>query len=103
MNFQYSFSALNVRIAHKYLSVKSARTKKCRVKYITSVCCSHNNNRIVILKAVHFNKKLVKGLLTLVMTAAKACASLSAHCVDLVYKDDSRSVFLSLLKKISYS
>ena len=44
VDLQNILSALYIGVADKYLSVKSARTKKCRVKDITSVGRSHNDD-----------------------------------------------------------
>ena len=103
MYLEYFFSSLNIGIAYHYLSVETSGTEKCGVKDITAVCCRNYDNALVALKAVHFNKELVKGLLTLIVTAAQSCASLAAYCVDLVDEDDRGSIFLCCFKKVSYS
>ena len=83
MYLEYFFSSLNIGIAYHYLSVETSGTEKCGVKDI--------------------NKELVKGLLTLIVTAAQSCASLAAYCVDLVDEDDRGGIFLCCFKKVSYS
>ena len=39
-------------------------------------------------EAVHFNEKLVKCLLSLVVTATETCATVSTNCVDFVNEDN---------------
>jgi len=44
---------------------------------------------------VHLDQQLVEGLLALVVTAAKACAALTATASDLVDEDDAGTVCLA--------
>src|SRR5690606_36728929 len=55
----------------------------------------------VRFKAVHFHEKLIQRLLALVMSTFKACAPVAAHSVDLIGKDDTWCVSLTLLEQIS--
>ena len=90
MYLKYSFSAVDVRIAYDYLSVKSARTHKSRIENIRSVSCGNKDNALVCSEAVHLYKQLVKCLLTLIVTTAKTCASLATYGVNLINEDDTR-------------
>ena len=103
MYLENFLSALDIWISNHNLSVETSGTEKCGVEDITSVGGCDNDNALVALKAVHFNKELVKGLLTLIVTAAKTCASLTAHSVDLIDEYDSGGIFLCCFKKVSYT
>src|SRR5574344_2704450 len=103
MYLKNCLSAFDVRIADKHLPVETTWTHKCRVKNVRAVCGSYHNNAFVYAKAVQFNKKLVKCLLALVVSATKSCSPLATYRVDFIYKDNTRFVFLCLVKQISYT
>ena len=103
MNLEDSLSALCIGIADSYLTVKTAGSQQSRVKDIGTVCRSNDDNSLILLKAVHLNKELVKGLLTFIVTAAQSCTSLTANSVDLVDENDSGSILLCSFKKVSYT
>ena len=88
--FKNSLSAVDIRIAYNYLSVKSARTHKSRIENIGSVSSGNKDNALVCTKTVHFYKQLVKSLLTLIVTATEACTSLTTYGVNLINKDNTR-------------
>ena len=100
---EYLFSASQIGIAYRDLSVKSTGTEKCGVKYIGAVCRRHNDNALASVKAVHLYKQLIERLLTLVMSASETCASMTADCIYLVYKDDSGGVSAGGLKEIAHT
>ncbi len=52
-------------------------------------------------EAVHLDEKLVEGLLALVVSAAEACAAVTADGVDLVDEDDAGGVLLALLEEVA--
>ncbi len=87
MYFQNFLSALYVWIIYHYLSVKTSRTEKSGIKDILTVRSSHNDYPLVALEAVHFNKELVKGLFTFVVTASETRAAVTSHSVYFVYKN----------------
>ncbi len=49
-------------------------------------------------KSIHFNKQLVKRLFTLIMTAAKTCATLTTYCINFINENNTRSIFLRVFK-----
>ena len=98
---QDGYPAVLVRIVHRHLPVKPAGTHQRRIQDIPPVGGGHHNDAFVHGKAVHFHQQLVQGLLTFIVSAAQACAPVTAHRVDLIYKDDCGSHFLRLVKKIS--
>ena len=103
MYLEYFLSALYIRIVDHYLTVKTTRTEQCAVKNVRSVGSGDYYNALVCTEAVHFDKQLVKGLLALVVTAAKACASLTSDSIDLIYKYNCRRIFLCLIEQVSYT
>ena len=52
MYFEYFFSSCNVRDPYYDLSVETARSQKCRVKYIRSVGCSQDNDPRIFCKTI---------------------------------------------------
>ena len=103
MNSEDSLSSLGVGISDSDLSVKASRSEKRRIKDIGTVCCGNDYNALIFFKSIHLNKKLVESLLSFIVTAAHSCASVTAYCIDLVYKDYGRRLFFRLVKKVSDS
>ena len=103
VHLEDSLTSVDVGIADDDLTVEASRTEQSRVKHVGTVCRGDEDNALVHAKAVHLNKQLVERLLTLVVAAAEACAPLSADSVDLVYKDDTGRVFLSLIEQVAHS
>jgi len=101
MNPEDSLTAVYIGIAYNNLTVKSARTHKSRIENIGSVGCGNKDYTFICTETVHFNKQLVKSLLTLIVAAAKTCASLATYGVNLINKDDTRRVFLCLIKEVT--
>src|SRR5699024_2180801 len=83
MYSKYCFTAFDIRTADRNLSVKTSRTEQCRIKDVRSVCSGYHDDAFVFPKAVHFYKKLVKCLFTLIVTTADTCATLPADSIDL--------------------
>ena len=102
VNLEYLFSALEVGKLYGNATVESTGTRKCGIKHFGTVGCCKNDYSRVAFKAVHFGKELIERLLTLVVTAHTAVATLTADGVNFVNKHDARCFFLSLLKEVSY-
>ena len=83
-----SFASFNIGSADYDLTVKTAGTKKSRVEDICAVGCCHNDDSGVVSETVHLNKKLVKSLLTFIVTAAHTCTSVTAYGINFVDKYD---------------
>ena len=56
----------------------------------------------MVIEAVHLGQKLVERLLALVVATKAAAIALLADGIDLIDKDDARSLFLGLLKQVAY-
>src|SRR6202021_3449351 len=66
-----------------------------------AVGCGGEEDAVVGLEAAHFDEELVEGLLTLVVSAAETCATVTTDCVDLVDEDDTGGVLFALLEEVA--
>ncbi len=87
-------SSYDIRDPDDDLTVESARTQQCRVKYIRTVGRSQDDDSCVLCEAIHFDQQLVEGLFPFIVSAAKTCASLTTYRIDLIdpnsrYKEHS--------------
>ncbi len=101
VNFEYGFTTCKVRQFYRNTAVKTAGTSQRRIKGFRAVCCCQNNNTIVAFKAVHLSQKLVKCLLTFIISA-DLTVTLFANGVNLINEDDTWSFFLGLLEEVTY-
>ena len=102
VNAQNSFSAFKVGKLNGNAAVKTTGARKRRVKGFRTVGSGKNNDTVVALKAIHFGKKLVKGLFAFIVAAICAAAALLTYGVDFVYKDNARRLFLCLIEKLAH-
>ena len=93
--------ALDVGIVDRYLAVKPAGTQQRGVENIGAVGRRNDDNALAVGETVHFDEQLIEGLLTLIVSAAEACAAGSADCVDLINKYDCRSASLCRLEQVT--
>ena len=103
MDAENFLSALYIRIADGYLTVETTGAEKSGVKNIGAVCRRHYDDAVLRSEAVHFDKQLVQGLLSFVVTAAEACASVTTDGVDFVYEYNARRSALCRFKKVADS
>ena len=103
MNTQNLLTALHIGQSHIDLTVKTARTKKGFIENIRTVGGSHHDNAVIGIKSVHLDKELVKGLLAFIVTAAKTCAALAAHRINLIDKDDGGHRLFGFFKKVTHT
>jgi len=103
MDVQDFLPPFNIRIGHNNLPVKTAGTQQRVVQHIRPVGGRHQNDTIVGIEPVHLNKQLVQCLFTFIMTAAKSCAPLAAYGVYFIDKYDTGSIFVALLKQVTYA
>ena len=94
-------AALDVRIVYGDPAVEAAGTQQRRIENVRPVGRSHDDDALAVCEAVHLNKELVERLLPLVVSAAEACAALTADGVDLVDEDDRRCAALRGLEHIA--
>ncbi len=103
MHTKYCFTRFKVGHIHNDLTVKSSRTQERTVQYVGAVSGSNDYYSLVSRKSIHLHKQLVKSLFSFVVTAAETCTSLTAYCVNLVYKYNARCGFFCLFKQITHS
>ncbi len=103
MHLEDLLAALDVGCVDDDLAVEAARAQKRRVEHVGTVGRSNQHNRLVRLEPVHLDQQLVQGLLALVVTAAKAGASLAPNRVNLINKDDGRRSFFGVLKQVTHA
>lgn len=103
MNLEYFFPAANVGDLYVNLTVETAGAQQCGIENIRAVGCRHNDNAVVLFKAVHLDKQLVERLFALVVTAAQARAALSADRVDFVDENDTRHIVFRLVEQVAHT
>ena len=100
---QNFFTALNIRQAYIHLAVKPAGAQQGFIQNIGAVGGGNDNDALVGGKAIHLHQQLVQRLLALVVAAAKACAALAAHGVNLVNKHNARRRLFRLFEQIAHA
>lgn len=102
MNLENFLTAFQIRKLYRNTSVKTSGTKQSRIKGIRAVGCSQDYNTLGAVKAIHFGKQLVQGLLTLIISACEASAvTLLTDGIDLVNEYDTGSLLIGLLKQVT--
>mmetsp|Transcript_4005 Transcript_4005/g.6083 ORF Transcript_4005/g.6083 Transcript_4005/m.6083 type:complete len:241 (-) Transcript_4005:551-1273(-) len=94
-------TSLEIREVDSDLSVETSRTEKSLVKYIDTICGGNGDNSGVSIETVHLYKELVNSLLTFIVSSGESSTTLTSNGVDLINKDDTRGVLLSLRKDIT--
>src|SRR6202021_436358 len=79
MHPQNGLAAPHVGAIHYHAAIKTAGAEQRRIENVGSVRSSHQDDAFVGFEAVHLNQQLVQGLLTLVVPAAQACATVAPH------------------------
>src|ERR1700674_1605793 len=94
-------ASFDIRPGDHHAAVKTARAQQSWIESVRAVGSGDQDHALVGFEAVHFHQQSVQGLLAFVVTPAQAGSAVPAHSIDFVDKDDARSVFLALLKKIT--
>ena len=103
MYLQNLLTALKIRKFYRNSSVKTSRTKKCRVKRIRTVCCRKNYHAFGSIKAIHFCKELIQSLFTFIIATCKSSSiTFLTNCINLINKYNTWCFFICLFKKITY-
>ena len=103
MHLEDCFAAFDIRPVNYHAPVKAARTQQRRIQNVGAVGGSNNNHMRVGVKAVHLNQDLVERLFALIVAATQSSATLAADGIDLVNKDDARTLALGLFKQIAHA
>ena len=84
------------------LPVEAPGPQQRRVEDVGPVGRGDQDHAAAYVEAVHLDQQLVEGLLTLVVAAAHAGATVPADGVDLVDEHDGRGVLLGLLEEVAH-
>jgi hypothetical protein len=95
------FAATDVGTIDDDAAIETARAEKRGVEDVGPVGRGDEDYAVVGLETVHFHQQLIQGLLALVMSAAKACATVTSDGVDFVDEDDAGGVLLALLEEVA--
>ena len=95
------FAATDVGTIDDDATIEAAGAEESGIENVGAVGRGDEDDAVVGLEAVHLDEELVEGLLTLVVSAAEACAAVTTDCVDLVDEDDAGSVLLALLEEVA--
>ena len=98
---QYSLAALYVGKPDIDLTVEASGTQQRIVEDVRAVGRRHYDNALVVAEAVHLDKKLVQGLLALIVSAAEAGAALTADSVDLINEYDRWGDLFGLIEQVA--
>ena len=86
------------------LSVETTSTHKCRVEDFGAVGCCKDNDTAVCVESVHFGKKLVKSVFSLIVTTEAVRLSTGAtYGINFIDEDNARSLALCLTEKVTYT
>ena len=102
MHLEDRLSALDVGKGDIDLPVESARAQQRGVEDIRAVGRRHDDYPLVLFKAVHLHEQLVERLLSFVVSAAQARASLAPDGVYFVDKDYAGHVALRLIEQVAH-
>ena len=95
------FAATDVGTIDDDAAIEAAGTEKRGIENVGAVGRGDEDDAVVGLEAVHLDEELVEGLLALVVSAAEACATVTADGVDFVDEDDAGGVLLALLEEVA--
>ena len=101
MHAENPLSAFDIRTIHRNTPVKSTWPQQCGVQYIRTVGRGHQDDTLVGLKTVHLNKQLIQCLLSLIVPAAKTSATMTAHRIDLINKNNAWRVLFTLFEQVA--
>src|SRR5208337_1910557 len=82
------------------MTVKPAWSEQGRIQDVGPVSRSHDNYLLMRLKPVHFTQKLIKRLLPLIVASSKTGPPGAAHCIDLIYENNTRLCLPCLFEHI---
>ena len=101
VNLQDGFTALHIGTTDDYTPVETAGTEKSGIEHVRTVGGGDEDDAFVGFEAIHLDQQLVEGLLAFIVSAAEACAAMTADRVDFVDEDDAGRVLLALFEQIA--
>ncbi len=103
VNLEDRLSALDIGKIDIDLSVKTTGTKQRTVENVRTVGCRHDNDTFIGFKTVHLNENLVESLFTLVVTATKACPSLTSDSINFVDEDNAGLIAFCHIEQVTHT
>src|SRR5450631_2629375 len=101
MDPQDLFASGNIGNTDNDLTVEAARSQKRGIEHVRPVRGCNDDNSLVGLKAVHFDKQLIERLLAFIIAAAKARAAMPPDRVNFVDEDDAWRILLRLIEHVA--
>ena len=104
VNTEYLLALIQVGEVYMYLTVKASCTQQCLIKNIHTVCCCQDNDTRVGTEAIHLCEQLVERILTLIIATHRwVLATRTTYGVNLINKDDTGSLLLSLAEEVAHT
>ena len=103
VHFQNLLATTNIGQTNHHLTVETPRPQQRLIKHVGTVSRGNNNDTLRSFEAIHFNQQLVQGLLTFIVTTTHARTAMTAHCIDLIDKDNTGRLLLGLLEHITHT
>ena len=105
MNSKDFLTFVQIRQIYMYLTIEASGTQQSLIQYICTVCCRQQDYTTVCPKTIHLSKQLVKRTFTFIITSSHggAMTTGTSDSINLVYKDDTRSLFLCLTEQVAYT
>ena len=104
VNIEDSLTLAQLRQVHMNLTVKTSGTQQRRIKDVSTIRSSQDNHTTIRAKTVHLRQQLVESILAFIIaTHRKVFRTRTPHSINLIDKDDTRSLVLSLSKKVTHT
>ena len=103
MHAQNLLATLQVRSSNANLTVETARAQQRWVEDVWAVGCRDQDDVGLRIETIHFNQKLVEGLLALIVASTDTGTAVTTDGVDLVDEDDCGCALLGLLEEVAHT
>src|SRR5207247_10796656 len=103
MDLQDGFATADVRKVYRDLAVKSTRTQQSGVEHIGTIGGRDDNDPFLSIEPIHFDQQRIKGLFTLVVSAAQPVTTTPPHGIDFVDENQTGGILASLFKHVSHA
>jgi hypothetical protein len=100
---QNTSATLEVRKIDSHFTIETSWAEQGRVKNIDTIGGSNGNNSGVSIKPIHFYQNLIHSLFTFIVAPGLPGTVLTTNSVNLIHKDDARSVLLGLAVDITHT
>src|ERR1700722_878182 len=101
MDFENLITSFNIGKIDDNPAIKSAWAQQRFIENIRTVCRSDQNDPFIGIKTIHLDEKLIERLFSFIMPAANSRSSMTSDSIDLIDKNDARSMFLCLIEQIA--